>query len=540
MKKNIVIFIKVLSLILLGNTFLTAQQKNLAGKQMKRLCGLDFSEPKKNDKYWVIFKDKDIFDKTRQYVSDQTLQNRKLLGLPQFQLSDVPVATRYLLALQQQKIALHQQSRWLNAVSVRVSPEQIKWLRKQKFVKDVSPVFTKAVIASKSKGKMEEPSQKQFASALQQMKAGYLTKEGLSGKGIKIGIIDVGFDGANKQSALKHIFKDKRYLAGRDFVNPKSKTMFKRHTNDDYHGAQVWRAVAGKTAQRQSGLATGAQFYLARTDHGVTETRTEEDNWIAAVEWMDSLGVRIINTSLGYSDGFTNRKEDYRPREMDGKTSKISRAADIAFKQKGILVIVSAGNEGDIKWKIVSTPGDSKEALSVGATNLRARTKAGYSSIGPHFLPYLKPNVSCFSANGTSFSAPVISGLAACLLQKKPSMKNTELKKIIEQSAHLYPYGNNFIGYGIPQIDIALKMIDEPAWKRKNTKIYKPKDNRLIINDLKVKKVVVFHKRSKYLVQHQQRMKVSKEGTIRLKRYKASTKRTTIDLGEEVIEVFWK
>jgi hypothetical protein len=202
--------------------------------------------------------------------------------------------------------------------------------------------------------------------------------------------------------------------------------------------------------------------------------------------------------------------------------------------------VVSAGNEGDIRWKIVSTPGDAQGALSVGATQMRFRTKAGYSSIGPDFLPYLKPNVSCFSTNGTSFSAPVISGLAACLLQKKPSLTNTEIKDIIEKSAHLYPYGNNYIGYGIPQIDIALKLIDDDQWKRENIKVMETKGSKLVLRDITAKRAAVFHKRDQYQVQHQQRIKVGKDKKVLIKRYKKNTQRTTVDLGNEVIEIFWQ
>lgn len=530
MEKNIGKLTKVFLLILLGNTFLAAQKHPLADLVGHGLEG-------QKEKYWVVFRDKGVINKNRQYVSEQTLKNRRLLGLPLFQVSDVPVAKAYIGLLKANSIVYHQQSKWLNAVSVKVNARKIKWLKKQPFIREVVPVATKLVPASQT---LAFPSQKQFVVALEQMKAKYLVKQKLTAKGVKIGIIDVGFDGANRVQALKHVFKEKRFLGGKDFVEPRSKKIFRRHTADDYHGSQVWKAIAGKTRQKQFGLATKAAFYLARTDHGVIEARTEEDNWIAAVEWMDSLGVRVINTSLGYSDGFTNKKEDYKPSEMNGKTSKISQAADIAVKEKGLVVIVAAGNEGNIEsWMVVSTPGDSKEAISVGATNARSRTKAGYSSIGPVFLPYLKPNISCFSSNGTSFSAPIIAGLAACLLQKQPSLKNTEIRDIMEKSAHLYPYGNNYIGYGVPQVDIALRMLDEPDWKPSNATKVQATTNIWTLKDVKAKRIVAFHKRNQYMVVAQRKMKVSKDGTLKVKRHRLST-RTTLDLGDRVIEIFWK
>ena len=531
MKKNIVNFI-ILSLLILSNTYLLNAQEMAVN-------AIDYQKNEalsKKAKYWIMFKDKGWVDPTKQYVSEHTITNRKLLGLPLFQMSDVPVNALYIKKLQEKNIALKHQSRWLNAVAAYISDKQHQWLLTQPFVKEITPINTQLLPASKG----VLPTQKQFANALQQMNARSLLKDGLTAKGIKIGIVDVGFDGADELGALKHVFKNKQFKGGRDFVKPKSKRIFKRHTGDDYHGTQVWKAVAGKVGQKRFGMATEAEFYLARTDHGVKEARTEEDNWIAAVEWMDSLGVRIVNTSLGYSTGFTDSREDYKPEEMDGKTSKISRAVDIAVQQKGLVIIVAAGNEGDIRsWRVVSTPGDAKEAISVGATNLKMRTKASYSSIGPDFLPYLKPNVSCFSSNGTSFSAPIISGLAACLLQKKPSLKNTELRDVIERSAHLYPFGNNFVGYGIPQADVALKMIDDRKWQPKNTTTYRPKSNTWVLRGLKVKKVVAFHKRGKYWVYKQARLKV-RNGDLILKRPKKAVTHTTLDVGDKVIEVHWK
>ena len=125
------------------------------------------------------------------------------------------------------------------------------------------------------------------------------------------------------------------------------------------------------------------------------------------MEWIDSLGVRVINTSLGYAKGFSNPAENYEPTQMDGHTSVISKAAQIATEKKGILLVVSAGNEGDdTNWMLISTPADAEGVLAVGATNQKLWNKIGYSSIGPEFLPYLKPNVSCFSLYGTSLAAP--------------------------------------------------------------------------------------------------------------------------------------
>jgi subtilisin family serine protease len=285
-------------------------------------------------------------------------------------------------------------------------------------------------------------------------------------------------------------------------------------------------------------MATNAKFYLARTDYSLREYRGEEDNWIAAMEWMDSLGVRLINTSLGYAKGFSDPRENYVPSQMDGKTSAITRAAQIASDKKGIMLIVSAGNEGDDKsWGIVSAPADAKGVLSVGATNGKLWNRIGYSSTGPEFLSYVKPNVSCFSLYGTSLSAPVITGFAACILQANPKLSNKELIDLIEKSAHLYPYGNNFVGYGVPLASRALALAKAP-YLPSNSRLVTVKGKNCEIDVVSQDSLVaVYRKKNNKDVLSQQVAKVQ-NGKVSLKRQNGE-RFTTIDLRDSVVEVEW-
>ena len=177
--------------------------------------------------------------------------------------------------------------------------------------------------------------------------------------------------------------------------------------------------------------------------------------------------------------------------------------------------------------------------LAVGATNQRFWNRIGYSSIGPEFLPYLKPNVSCFSLYGTSLSAPVITGFAACIMQANPTLTNKQIISIIEKSAHLYPYGNNFIGYGVPLASRALAMIqnpnESPISYAKEVKASGASYSLKVAtgNDL----VSVFHKKNDKHVISQELLRL-KEGQITLQRKEGET-HTTIDLKNEVIEVIW-
>jgi subtilisin family serine protease len=223
---------------------------------------------------------------------------------------------------------------------------------------------------------------------------------------------------------------------------------------------------------------------------------------------------------------------------MNGQTSIISKAAQMAADKKGILLIVSAGNEGDDPdWRIISTPADAEGVIAVGATNQKYWNRIGYSSIGPEFLKYMKPNVSCYSQLGTSLSAPVITGFAACLMQADPQLNSKQVRNIIEKSAHLYPYGNNYVGYGVPLASRALEFL-------KNSENTPPHARQIVVTDKIVslpttlETVSVFHKKNSIFVTEQEVVKV-RNGQLFLNRHVNET-HTTIDLKTEVIEIVWQ
>ena len=224
---------------------------------------------------------------------------------------------------------------------------------------------------------------------------------------------------------------------------------------------------------------------------------------------------------------------------MDGHTSLISRAAQIAADKKGILIIVSAGNEGDDRsWRIISTPADAQGVLAIGATNGRLWNRIGYSSIGPENLPYLKPNVACFSLYGTSLSAPVITGYAACIMQANPKLTNKQVMDIIEKSSHLYPYGNNYIGYGVPQASRALALLRNQELPPTARSIKATGKVMALAVDTSDPQVSIFHKKDATHVLQQESSKVT-NGKLTLRRL-SDEKQTTVDLKKEVIEVIWE
>ena len=489
-------------------------------------------------KYWLFLKNKN--QKDTPAVSAKTLQNRLQQGLLAYDETDLPIDANYYSILHKKYTILHK-SKWLNAVSALLTPAEIEEAKQFSFIKEIKPIDGNFYI---TKTQFEKSAT--MAPVMSQIQAEVFDKMNLNGKGITIGVIDAGFFEAPLNPELKHLFDREAIKGFRDYVNPSlaatpNKFYSTSESYSDFHGSEVMIAIAGKEPTLQSGLATDAEFYIARTDHGGREWRGEEDNWIAAMEWMDSLGVRLINTSLGYAKGFTDAKENYEPAQMDGKTSVISRAAQMAVDKKGMLIVVSAGNEGDDPhWRLISTPADAEGVLSVGATNQRFWNKIGYSSVGPEFLPYLKPNVSCFSLYGTSLSAPVITGFAACLMQAAPTLTNKQIMSIIEKSAHLYPYGNNFVGYGVPQASRALALLrttteTDSSYAREikvdgNSFAYKLPET--------VDAVAIYHKKDQTHVLVQEAVRV-KNGELSIRR-KQGAARTTIDLKNEVIELIWK
>ncbi len=501
-------------------------------------------------KYWVLLRDKD--QASAPALSPKALAQRQHQHLPVDE-TDQPVSVLYLNQLKQADVQPICQSRWLNAVSARLTAQQYAQVRAMPFVKDVRAIDPAIIITSLTPsanldanpgGANPGGTNPKLAPVMTQIQAADFAQAGLTGRFVTIGVIDAGFFGADSANALKHVFTREGVRQVRDYVNEKkthNNLLHTLETTADFHGTEVLAAIAGNDPIEniQFGLATDATFYLARTDQGNREYRGEEDNWVAAMEWMDSLGVRLINTSLGYARGMSNPKDNYLPSQMDGHTSLISQAAQMAADKKGILIIVSAGNEGeDRSWRIISTPADAQGVLSIGATNDRLWNRIGYSSIGPESLPYLKPNVSCFSKYGTSLSAPVITGFAACLMQANPKLTNKQVIDIIEKSSHLYPYGNNFVGYGVPQARRALALLRNQTLPTTARSVKATGKTLTLTVETNEPVVSVFHKKDATHVLQQEATKVS-DGKVTLRRA-ADEKQTTVDLKNEVIEVVWE
>ncbi|MGK7394422.1 MAG: S8 family serine peptidase [Candidatus Cyclobacteriaceae bacterium M3_2C_046] len=490
------------------------------------------SQLQAQSKYWIYFADKG--NDIRQNIV-RTGPTIPLLNIGAAYL-DKPIYQPYLDSLNKLNINPIVRSKWLNAVSAQLNDETLMLVKTRKFIHHVQPVRT-----MKTANQNLYKEKHNLSLALEQIKAHHFIQAGLTGKDVDIGIIDGGFYQADQDSNLVHLFENDQIKAYKDFVNPeKNKFYSQSESLLDWHGTSVWNLIGGyhPSQSKTYGLAVQANYYLARTDHGQKEFRGEEDYWIAAIEWLDSLNVKLINTSLGYALDFDNPEENYAPEQMDGQTSAIARAAQIAVDQKDMLIIVSAGNDGNNPaWQVLSTPADAEGVFSVGSSLYAAWGRINYSALGPEFLPYLKPNVVCYSSHGTSFSAPVITGLAAGIKQAQPGLSNRQIMNIIERSAHLYPFGNNYIGYGVPDCGKILKILHKEHLKDRSKKIRKRKRFTLK-NKHQDAYAVIFHKKDSRHVLYQEiiepienKFEVTKPENAKISTFASQS---------QVLEIIWK
>ncbi len=498
-------------------------------------------------RYWVFFKDKPLADRPPQeyWVSAETRQNRKALSLTEFQESDIPVSAYYSQAVKNKSIKHLTSSKWLNAISIEVLPDSLTVIGALPFVKSLRPIKSYMVPAG-----LANTNAKFQATALRQIDGLFFKKKGLTGHNVKVGLIDAGFKDADRRDALGHLFRREKVKAWRDFVDPNHTANFFRSTDGklDSHGSSVLQFIAGNDSEKgmQYGCATNALFYLARTDDYQTEKRIEEQYWLAALEWMDSSAVRLINTSLGYGIGFDDPNENHSTDELDGQTTVVAKAVNIASDEKGILVVVSAGNEGsDPNWATISTPADAPNCLSVGATLDDPWPKANFSGFSLATQPNLKPDVACYGPNGTSFAAPIITGMAACLMQQYRNASNKELMDIIRKSGNLYLEPNNYLGYGIPNAKRALKIAEGDKEEVEIERISLGKDGpRLMRYEVNAPSKagiagVAFHKKDKRTVLTQEVVYRSNAGSFGIERPSNATKQTTLMLHNKIYVIEW-
>lgn len=427
--------------------------------------------------YWVKLKDKNgtpyQINHPETFLSQRAI-NRRIKQLIPIDETDLPVSPVYLDSLKKRGLEVVHTSKWLNGITVRTADTalilKIATLPFVTFIQLTKPAITKKSTFLKFREEelnttIDPANYGNAIFQLTQLNGQYLHNKGFRGKGMQIAILDAGFWHINEISAFDSLRTTNRILGTRDFVDPQS-DIYQQHT----HGMSVLSTMAGNLPGSLVGTAPDASYYLFRTEDDPTEYLVEEDNWVAGAELADSLGVDVINSSLGYY-AFDDPVMNHPYSDMNGKKTRITQGANMAF-QKGILVVASAGNEGNVKWKHIIAPADGENVIAVAAVDQSGK-RASFSSVGPAFGGAIKPNVAAMGSqtylitgnglpgysSGTSFSSPVLAGMGACLLQANPYSNVKQIKMAIEQSASMYNKPDSLLGFGIPDFEKADKYL---------------------------------------------------------------------------------
>ena len=437
------------------------------------------------DRYAVFYKYKPQdglnLDQPQDFLTDRALLRRAKEGVA-VDSTDLPVTQRYVDEVYQLSHYILYQSKWLNASLIVTDMEGAKSIAELPFVEKVelvgkgyipnpnARIGRRLFVSATAKvcppgGKAERTlAAQELPSDFQNSLLGidFMHEEGFKGKGIRIAVFDAGFPGTDNASPLSHLLSNNQLVAQKDFVRPWNQNVF----TDNQHGTNVLSLIAAVETESFIAGAPEAEYFLAMTEEVATEYRIEEYNWLRAAEYADSIGVDIINSSLGYYD-FDDPEMNYSSGQLDGKTAVITQAANIA-SSKGILVVNSVGNYGPSEPSILA-PADSPNVLAIGSVN-QSLEVSNFSSRGPTGDGRIKPDLAAFGngvallrsngnvgfANGTSFSAPQITALAAGLWQAKPEWTRAELIENLLRSASQYENPDNLLGYGIPNFREAL------------------------------------------------------------------------------------
>jgi hypothetical protein len=421
------------------------------------------------DYYWIAFSDKNQtqFSLTSpgDYLSERAIQRRIRQNIAIDSL-DLPVNQNYVSKVVNVGARLIHSSKWLNGITVKAETDSFSIkMAKLPFVKKVQ--LTKTTTTKSAYQKFDETSGNEnipidaslYGPSVYQtsiLNGQFLHNRNYKGLGMQIAVLDGGFLNVNKYAAFDSLWANNQILGTKDFVDPTEDFY-----STNYHGMSVLSCMGGNVPGKLIGTATKASYWLIRSEDTDSEFLIEEDNWVAAAEFADSVGADIINSSLGYTQ-FDDATMNHSYSEIDGKTTRVTQGANIAAS-RGMLVFSSAGNEGNKTWKYLVAPSDGEKVIGVGAVN-KDSIPASFTSYGPAYGGRIKPNVSAVGwntylqksdgsfgySNGTSFSSPVMAGMAASYWQSVSHVPAAEIKKTIEKFSHLYSNPDAQLGFGIP------------------------------------------------------------------------------------------
>ncbi|MFN7705681.1 MAG: S8 family serine peptidase [Chryseotalea sp.] len=440
------------------------------------LCLLLATPTLAQNRYAIYLKDKAnspyTISQPSAFLSQRAITRRTKNNIP-LSPQDLPINPTYKTTIAASGAKVLLTSKWLNALVVEATPAQVATISTLTYVER-----TELVAPGKQPAQAYTPNVTNTpttrtntgtitATQLNMLGIDAMHAQNIKGNGVIIAVLDSGFPAVNTAAPFNHLLT--KIIDQYNFVNLNNNPFV-----NDSHGTEVLSIIAALKADQYTGAAPEASFCLYVTEHVPDEYRIEEYQWLSAAERADSVGADIINASLGYNT-FDNPAMDYTKSQLDGNTAIVTQAASIAAS-KGIIVAVSAGNEGNNTWQTITPPADAENILAVGSVT-SAGIKSSFSSTGPTADNRIKPDVAALGSStatistngtikyvsGTSEATPLISGLAAGILQQFPQIPIAEVLTAIKQTASQAAEPNNTLGYGIPNYQRIVTYLNFPV-----------------------------------------------------------------------------
>jgi serine protease AprX len=484
LRKRIVIFVLLnlpaMKLILLFISVLLFQSLSIAQVSGHKLMLVNFKD-KGNQKA--------LLSNPSQFLSSRAIERRQRHSITIDQ-SDLPVNEKYVKKIAGLGARVVCRSRWFNYIVVETDQtipflisslpfvEQVRELNnKVKTSDNFRTTYTSIVYENFSPGvntglKSLNSDIYNYGSAsgqINMIKGEYIHNHGYSGQGMTIAVIDAGFNSVDIMPAFDSLRANNQIKGTYNFAEPGANVY---DPNINIHGTEVLSTMGAYVPGVMVGTSPKADFWLLRSEVAATESLIEEYYWVSAAEFADSVGVDVINSSLGYTVFKDDPLNDHTYSDMDGNTTYVTTGADIAAA-KGILVVNSAGNSGNDgdPWQYISAPADGDSVFTIGAVDVNGN-RASFSSKGPTYDGRIKPTISAlglFAAiytpsglgfgNGTSFSSPIIAGMSACLWQAAPSLSNMQIIETLKMTASQANSPDTLLGWGIPDYSAAFNIL---------------------------------------------------------------------------------
>ncbi len=494
---------KLLSLLLLALCcHINSNAQNIPAEEFEGLGIVTPYDTLPYYKYRVTLRDKKNNEYSvkhpEAFLSQKAIERRKKQKL-KIDKTDLPVSRKYIDMILETGVKIDHTSKWNNTVVIStVDTNVVSKLKSLPCVKDVRKVAfypSKKGIGALEKARSGKVSpldsaitsfrerlagiaeqkgsipKRYYAIApdttdsyyfvsntqIKQLNGKTLHQSGYKGEGMTIAVIDGGFTNAD----IMPILKNTKIVGTKDFVHRRNDFY-----NTGSHGMMVLSCMGTNVPGTIVGTAPEASYWLLLSEDGDSEQLVEEDNWCAAIEFADSVGVDVVNTSLGYAN-FDAKEDCLKYWQLDGVTENISRSASMCAK-KGMILVNSAGNSGNDAWKLITAPADAKDVLTVGAVN-NSYSNTNFSSLGNTSDGRIKPDVMALGegvwlcgtdgmltpGSGTSFASPILCGMVACLWQALPKLTAYQIMDLVRNAGNNVDHPDNVYGWGIPDFNKA-------------------------------------------------------------------------------------